>query len=83
MMKSYVTNRARVEGSIAERHLGAESMFYCTNIIATLDPSAPRAWIDEAAREAEYEEDRMTGARGQRVLGSAECLRLTTFMLYN
>jgi Domain of unknown function (DUF4216) len=83
VMKSYVSNRGRVEGSIAERHLGAESMFYCTNILATLDPNAPRAWIDEAAREAEYEEDRLTGAKGQRVLSSAECLQLTTFMLYN
>lgn len=83
VMKSYVTNRARVEGSIAERHLGAESMFYCTNIISTLDPHAPKGWIDEAAREANHEDDRLTGAKGARLLSSSEHAQLTTFMLYN
>jgi Domain of unknown function (DUF4218) len=33
VMKSYVTNRARVEGSIAERHLGAESMFIAQTLL--------------------------------------------------
>ncbi|CAM6082122.1 unnamed protein product [Calypogeia fissa] len=81
--KSYVTNRARVEGSIAEHHLGAESAFYCTNILATLDPNAPRGWIDEATREADFEDDRLTGARGERLLAPAERLQITTFLLYN
>jgi hypothetical protein len=41
ILKGYVRNHARVEGSMATRHLVAESMFYCTNILATIDLSCP------------------------------------------
>ncbi|CAM6045947.1 unnamed protein product [Sphagnum compactum] len=33
-------------------------MFYCTNILATIDPSCPHVWMEER----EEEEDRLTGA---------------------
>ena len=41
VLKGYIRNRARPEGSMAEGYLAAESMFYCKNIIATLHPRGP------------------------------------------
>jgi Domain of unknown function (DUF4218) len=37
VLKGYVRNRARVEGSMASGYLAAESMFYYGNILATID----------------------------------------------
>ncbi len=79
ILKGYVRNHARVEGSMATRHLAAESMFYCTNILATIDPSCPRVWMEER----EEEEDRLTGAIQTRMLLPTELIQLTTFMLNN
>jgi hypothetical protein len=39
VLKGYVRNCARVEGSITTGHLAAKNMFYCSNILATIDPS--------------------------------------------
>lgn len=47
VLKSYVQNCARVEGSIATGYLAAESMFYCNNILSTIDPNCPRGWKEE------------------------------------
>jgi hypothetical protein len=79
VLKGYVRNHARVEGSMATRHLAAESMFYCTNILATIDPSCPHVWMEER----EEEEDRLTGAIKTRMLLPTELIQLTTFMLNN
>ncbi len=57
VLKGYVRNHARVEGSMATGHLVVESMFYCTNILATIDQSCPHVWMEER----EEEEDRLTG----------------------
>jgi len=38
VLKGYVRNHAQVEGSMATKHLATKSMFYCTNILATIDP---------------------------------------------
>ncbi len=65
VLKSYVRNKARVEGSIAEGYLAYESMVYSANILSTIDPGCPRAWLTEADREEAYEDDRMTGAKGK------------------
>jgi hypothetical protein len=46
ILKGYVHNHARVEGSMAG-HLATKSMFYCTNILATIDPSCPHVWMEE------------------------------------
>ncbi len=43
---------------MATGHLAAESMFYYTNILATIDPSCPHVWMEER----EEEEDCLTGA---------------------
>jgi Domain of unknown function (DUF4218)/Transposase family tnp2 len=79
VLKAYVRNRARVEGSIATGYLAAESMFYCSNILATFDPTCPRTWVEER----EEEEDRLTGASKTRMLSPMEWLQLTTFVLNN
>jgi hypothetical protein len=68
-----------VEGSIAEGHLAAKSMFYCSNIIATIDPKAPHAWVEDI-----YGEDhRLTGARKKRQLTSLEVKQINGMMLSN
>ncbi len=54
-------------------------MFYCTNILATIDPSCPHVWMEER----EEEEDRLTGAIQTRMLLPTELIQLTTFMLNN
>ncbi|CAK9200352.1 unnamed protein product [Sphagnum troendelagicum] len=54
-------------------------MFYCTNILATIDPSCPHVWMEER----EEEEDRLTGAIKTRMLLPTELIQLTTFMLNN
>jgi Domain of unknown function (DUF4218) len=79
VLKGYVCNRARVEGSMATGYLAAESMFYCSNILATIDRTSPRTWVEEK----EEEEDRLTGAVKTRMLTPLELKQLTTFMLTN
>ncbi len=64
VLKGYVRNHARMEGSMTTGHLAAESMFYCTNILATIDPSCPHVWMEER----EEEEDHLTGAIQTRML---------------
>ncbi len=64
---------------MATGHLATESMFYCTNILATIDPSCPHVWMEER----EEEEDRLTGAIKTRMLLPTELIQLTTFMLNN
>ncbi len=65
VLKGYVRNHARVEGSMAAGHLAAESVFYCTNkTLATIVPSCPHVWMEER----EEEEDRLTGANKTRML---------------
>src|SRR5450759_1216188 len=79
VLKGYIRNRARVEGSMATEYLAAESMFYCSNILATIDSSCPHAWMEER----EVEEDRLIGAAKIRMLSLVEFTQLTTFMLSN
>ena len=79
VLKGYIRNRARVEGSMARGNLAEESMFYCSNILATIDPSCPCVWREER----EVEKDRLTGATKTRLLSPMEFTQLTTFMLNN
>jgi hypothetical protein len=68
-----------VEGSMAIGHLAVESMFYCSNILATIYPSCPHVWMEER----EEEEDRLIGAIKTCMLLPIELIYLTTFMLNN
>ncbi|CAM6094114.1 unnamed protein product [Calypogeia fissa] len=79
VLKGYVRNRARVEGSMAAGYLAAESTFYCSNILATIDPSCPQIWKEER----EEGEDCLTGATKTRMLTPVEVTQLTIFMLNN
>ncbi len=79
VLKGYVRNHARVEGSMAIGHLAAKNMFYCTNILATTYPSCSHVWMEER----EEEEDRLTGAIKTCMLLPTELIQLTTFMLNN
>jgi hypothetical protein len=78
-LKSYVRNYRWVEGSIAEGHLAAESMFYCSNIISTIDPNAQRAWMEDN----DTKDHRLTGARKRRQLTSLEVKQINLMMLTN
>ena len=78
-LKSYVRNRARVEGSMATGYLASESAFYCSNILATIDHTCANTWMEERP----VEEDRLTGATKTRMLTPMELTQLTTFMLNN
>lgn len=78
-LKRYMRNTRWVEGSIAEGYLAAESMFYCSNIISTIDPNAPRGWEEDA----EANEERLTGARKTRELTTLEVGQINTMMLSN
>jgi hypothetical protein len=79
VLKGYVCNRARVERSMATRHLATESMFYYSNILATIDPSCSHEWMEDR----EEEEDSLTSAIKTRLLLPTELIQLTTFMLNN
>ncbi|CAM6082438.1 unnamed protein product [Calypogeia fissa] len=59
--------------------LAIESTFYYSNILATIDHSCPRIWMEER----EEGEDRLTGATKTRMLTPLEVTQLTTFMLNN
>jgi hypothetical protein len=79
ILKGYVRNRARVEGIIAIGHLAVESMFYCINILATIDPSCSHLWM----KDREEDEDRLTDAIKTCLFLSIELIQLNTFMLNN
>ncbi|CAM6097834.1 unnamed protein product [Calypogeia fissa] len=64
---------------MAAGYLAVESTFYCSNILATIDPSCPRIWMEER----EEGDDCLTGATKTRMLTLLEVTQLTTFMLNN
>ena len=44
-------NKAKVEGSICESHLQAESMSYCKTIVRQLGSKCEDLWIEEEHRD--------------------------------
>ena len=80
-IKKQVRNKAQVEGSIGEGYLASESMFYCSNILATIDPSCPRVW--ENNKDMDEEEDRLAGATVSRRLSNIEMSQVISFVLAN
>ena len=59
---------------MASGYLAAESMFYCSNILATIDSSCPCVWIEER----EVEEEFLTSATKSRLLSPLEFTQLIT-----
>jgi hypothetical protein len=49
VLKDFVRQKAKPEGCMAECWLARESLFYVTEFLAYLHPSAPRLWTDEDA----------------------------------
>lgn len=78
-LKRFMRNTRWVEGSISEGYLAAESMFYCSNIIATIDPHAPRSWKENDDTPDEH----LTGARKKRQLTTLELGQINVMMLSN
>ncbi|KAL3683172.1 hypothetical protein R1sor_001194 [Riccia sorocarpa] len=55
-LKDYVKQHAKMEGSLAERYLIAEAMFYGSETLARLDPSAPLNSLADKEDEREVGE---------------------------
>ncbi|CAM6082015.1 unnamed protein product [Calypogeia fissa] len=79
VLKRHVRNKQWVKGSIAEGHLATESMFFCTSIMSTINPNAPRGWVEHD----DIEDDRLTGATKDRRLSEVELHQVNTMMLSN
>ncbi|KAL3682163.1 hypothetical protein R1sor_000185 [Riccia sorocarpa] len=81
VLKDDVRQRAKPEGSMAEGHLHREAMFFCSTILAQLDPGSPLLF-----REVEDGEDasfRLIGAGSKRSLSAMELDQIHVFILYN
>lgn len=81
VLKGYVRQMARAEGSMAEGHLHYEALFYCGDAMRAFDRTAPTAW-------EEAQDERMTGmilqgAKNERVLGELEHAQVHNFVLLN
>jgi hypothetical protein len=64
---------------MATRYLAAESMFYYSNILATIDPLCSHVWMENR----EEKEDCLTDAIKIHLLLPIELIQLNTFMLNN
>ncbi|KAL3693693.1 hypothetical protein R1sor_007344 [Riccia sorocarpa] len=81
-LKDYVKQHAKMEGSIAERYLLAEAMFFGSETLARLDPSAPLNSL--ANKEDEREVGEVTfGKKTKRKLDSVLLTQAHTFILHN
>lgn len=81
VLKDFVRQKARPEGSMSEGWLAQESLFYISEFLLQIDPSSPRLWDD-------VERDEVIGEKAQG-MGSLKKLtpslrdKISTFMLYN
>ena len=73
VLKTWVRQRARPEGSMAAGFLHAEALFYSRGMIAALDKDAPTAW--EEAQDESQTGMRLMGAGKRRILDN-DILRL-------
>lgn len=73
VLKTWVRQRARPEGSMAAGYLHAEALFYSGGIIASLDKAAPTAW--EEAQDESQMGMKLMGASSKRLLDN-ETFRL-------
>ncbi|KAL3694846.1 hypothetical protein R1sor_008497 [Riccia sorocarpa] len=81
VLKDDVRQRAKPEGSMAEGHLHREAMFFCSTILAQLDPGSPLLFREvEDGEEASF---RLIGAGSKRSLSAMELDQIHVFILYN
>lgn len=73
VLKGWVRQRARPEGSMAAGYLHQEALFFSGGIISSLDKSAPTAW--EEAQDERQTGMKLMGAAAKRVLDN-ETFRL-------
>ncbi|KAL3697105.1 hypothetical protein R1sor_011181 [Riccia sorocarpa] len=81
-LKDYVKQHAKMEGSIAERYLIAEAMFYGSETLARLDPSAPLNSLADKEDEREVGEV-VFGKKTKCKLDPVTLTHAHTFILYN
>lgn len=81
VLKDFVRQKARPEGSMSEGWLVHESLFYVTEILHQLHPSAPLLWRDEEAEEVTSEKPQGMGKVHR--LAPFQREKISTFMLYN
>lgn len=55
VVKSFVHQKTRPEGSIAQGWLVQQTMFFATEYIAQIDPGAPRLWMDDESEKVSGE----------------------------
>ncbi|KAL3679372.1 hypothetical protein R1sor_022328 [Riccia sorocarpa] len=81
VLKDDVRQRAKPEGSMAEGHLHREAMFFCSTILAQLDPGSLLLFREvEDGEEASF---RLIGAGSTRSLSAMELDQIHVFILYN
>lgn len=81
VLKGFVRQRARPEGSMAEGWLLHECMYYLAEYLQRVDDEAPRAWtMDESSKETS---EIICGKGVPIKLTVEERESLSTFMIYN
>ena len=81
VLKGFVRQKARPEGSIAEGWLIQESLFYITEIISQLHPASPKMWCEEEDERVKGEVPQGNGV--EKRLSSQLKEKIDTFILYN
>jgi Domain of unknown function (DUF4218) len=82
VLKSWVRQPARPEGSMAMGYLTSESLFFLGGIIGSLDREAPTAW--EEAQDEKQSGLRLLGASKKRLLGGGVfILQVHNYVLEN
>lgn len=81
VLKNFVRQRARPEGSMAEGYIVQESLYYVTEYLLTIDPHAPRLWSDADDEKVSGEVLQGMGKETQLTMDIRE--KINTFILYN
>ncbi|KAL3676424.1 hypothetical protein R1sor_026372 [Riccia sorocarpa] len=82
VVEGYMKQHVKMEGSIAERYLIAETMFYGSETLARLDPSAPLNSLADKEDEREVGEV-VFGKKTKRKLDPVTLTHAHTFILHN
>lgn len=81
VLKHFVRQRARPEGSMAEGYIVQESLYYVTEYLLTIDRHAPRLWSEDDDEKVSGE---VVQGRGKETQLSFEIReKINTFILYN
>ncbi len=81
VLKGYVRQKARPEGSIAAGHLHAEALFYCTGTLSKLDNRIPTTW--EEAQDERETGLVLLGSAKNRTLSALEMQQIHNYIMNN